>query len=176
MKHTLSVLVENRPGVLSKVAGLFSRRAFNIDSLAVGVTQDPLVSRITIVVNGDDYTTEQVEKQLNKLIDVIKVKTLPHGQFINRELVLLKVACGASNRAEVVQIADIFGAKIVDVTRTTLTLEVSGKPSRIASLESLLLPYGIRETVRTGTIALERGAQDITAGKKPAEEPPDSSS
>lgn len=171
MKYTLSVLVENRPGVLSKVAGLFSRRAFNIDSLAVGVTQDPSVSRITIVVDGDSYTTEQVEKQLNKLIDVIKVKTLPHGQFISRELVLVKVACTAANRAEVVQIADIFDTRIVDVTRATLTLEVSGTASRIASLQSLLAPYGIRETARTGTIALEKGEKDITAGKKPAEEP-----
>lgn len=170
MKHTLSVLVENRPGVLSKVAGLFSRRAFNIDSLAVGVTQDPSISRITIVVNGDEYATEQVEKQLNKLIDVIKVKTLPHGQYISRELMLLKVACNASNRGEIIQIADVFEAKIVDVTHNTLTLEVSGSCSRIARLESLLAPYGIRETVRTGTIALERGAQDITSGRKPAED------
>lgn len=175
MKHTLSVLVENRPGVLSKVAGLFSRRAFNIDSLAVGVTQDPLISRITIVVDGDDYTTEQVEKQLNKLIDVIKVKTLPHGRYVSRELILLKVACTAANRAEIIQIADIFEAKIVDVTRSTMTLEVSGPSSRIASLESLLTPYGIRETVRTGTIALERGSQDITSGKKEAEAVPLSS-
>lgn len=170
MKHTLSVLVENRPGVLSKVAGLFSRRAFNIDSLAVGVTQDPSVSRITIVVNDDECATEQVEKQLNKLIDVIKVKTLPYGQYISRELVLLKVACNASNRGEIIQIADIFEAKIVDVTHDTLTLEVSGSSSRLASLESMLTPYGIREIARTGPIALEKGAQDITSGKKSAEE------
>lgn len=171
MKHTLSVLVENRPGVLSKVAGLFSRRAFNIDSLAVGVTQDPSVSRITIVVNGDECATEQVEKQLNKLIDVIKVKTLPHGQYISRELLLLKVACSASNRGEIIQIADIFEARIVDVTHDTLTLEVSGTSSRLASLESMLASYGIREIARTGPIALEKGAQVITSGKKNAEEP-----
>ncbi|HCC00373.1 MAG TPA: acetolactate synthase small subunit [Ruminococcaceae bacterium] len=166
MKYTLSVLVENCPGVLSKVSGLFSRRAFNIDSLAVGVTQDPTVSRITIVVNGDDATTEQVEKQLNKLVDVIKVKTLPHGGYISRELILLKIACNVSNRGEIIQIADIFQAKIIDVTHTTLTLEFSGIVSRIASLENMLQPYGIREIVRTGTIALEKGPQEILINKK----------
>ena len=158
--------MENKPGVLSKVAGLFSRRAFNIESLAVGVTQDPLVSRITIVVNGDDYTTEQVEKQLNKLIDVIKVRILPHGRFISRELSLLKVNCTASTRSEILQIADIFEAKIADVTRTTLTLEFSGAASRVESMENMLEPYGIREIVRTGTIALEKGSEDLSSSKK----------
>lgn len=157
MKHTISVLVENHPGVLSKVSGLFSRRAFNIDSLAVGITEDPAVSRITIVVNGDDYVTEQVEKQLNKLIDVIKVKTLKPGEFISRELMLVKVHANASTRSEIVQIAEIFGAKIVDVSRTTLTMEYSDTYAKLQSFEDMLEPYGIREIARTGTIALERG-------------------
>ncbi|HEX3026230.1 MAG TPA: acetolactate synthase small subunit [Clostridia bacterium] len=172
MKHTLSVLVENRPGVLSKVAGLFSRRSFNIDSLAVGVTEDTTISRITIVVNGDDYTIEQVEKQLNKLIDVIKVKTLTPGEFISRELTLFKVHANASNRSEIVQIADLFGAKIVDVARDTLTLEFSDTNERTEDLENMLKPYGIREVVRTGTIALDRGGKLIGADgrEKKAEE------
>jgi acetolactate synthase-1/3 small subunit len=157
MKHTLSVLVENHPGVLSKVSGLFSRRAFNIDSLAVGITEDAAVSRITIVVNGDESVIEQVEKQLNKLIDVIKVKTLQPGEFISRELMLIKVHANASTRSEVVQIAEIFGAKIVDVSRTTLTIEYSDTSVKIQSFEDMLEPYGIREIARTGTIALERG-------------------
>lgn len=157
MKHTMSVLVENHPGVLSKVSGLFSRRAFNIDSLAVGITEDPAVSRITIVVNGDDYVIEQVEKQLNKLIDVIKVKTLKAGEFISRELMLVKVHANASTRSEIVQIAEIFGARIVDVTRTTLTIECTDTAAKIHNFEEMLEPYGIREIARTGTIALERG-------------------
>jgi acetolactate synthase-1/3 small subunit len=165
MKHTLSVLVENHAGVLSKVSGLFSRRAFNIDSLAVGVTEDLSVSRITIVVDGDDSVIEQVEKQLNKLIDVIKVKTLTPGEFISRELVLLKVHANSGNRSEIIEIADIFGAKIIDVSRTTLTLEFSDIGERIASLEAMLSPYGITEAVRTGTIALEKGSKLISPAK-----------
>jgi acetolactate synthase I/III small subunit len=157
MKHTISVLVENRPGVLSKVSGLFSRRAFNIDSLAVGITEDPAVSRITIVVNGDDCVIEQVEKQLNKLIDVIKVKTLKTGEFISRELMLVKVHANATTRSEIVQIAEIFGARIVDVSRTTLTMECADTGAKIHNFEEMLEPYGIREIARTGTIALERG-------------------
>lgn len=167
MKYTLSVLVENRPGVLSKVAGLFSRRAFNIDSLAVGITQDPTVSRITIVVDGDSYTVEQVEKQLNKLIDVIKVRTLPHGHFISRELALIKVDCDAKTRSDVIQIAEVFGAKIVDVTQGTLTLEFADTHARIDALARLLAPHGVRETARTGTIALEKGETDIIAADQP---------
>lgn len=166
MKHTLSVLVENHPGVLSKVSGLFSRRAFNIDSLAVGVTEDASVSRITIVVDGDDYMVEQVEKQLNKLIDVIKVKVLQPGDFLSRELVLLKVRAGASDRSEIIQIADIFGAKIIDVSREALTLQFADENERIASLEAMLTPYGILETVRTGTIALEKGSRRIAAKER----------
>ena len=163
MKHTLSVLVENHAGVLSKVSGLFSRRAFNIDSLAVGVTEDLSVSRITIVVDGDDYAVEQVEKQLNKLIDVIKVKALQPGEFISRELILFKVQASSNNRSEIIQIADIFGAKIIDVSHTTLTLEFADTNDRIASLEAMLNPYGISESVRTGTIALDKGSLIISS-------------
>ena len=166
MKHTLSVLVENRPGVLSKVSGLFSRRAFNIDSLAVGITEDPSVSRITIVVDGDDYTVEQVEKQLNKLVDVIKVKTLPANEFISRELIIVKVHANADTRSEIVQIADIFGARIIDVCRTSLTLELADSNDRIAGLEDMLRPYGLREVVRTGVIAVEKGSGHIKSDKR----------
>jgi acetolactate synthase-1/3 small subunit len=166
MQHTLSVLVENHAGVLSKVSGLFSRRSFNIDSLAVGVTEDPAVSRITIVADGDDYVVEQLEKQLNKLVDVIKVKTLRTGDFISRELVLLKVRASASDRSEIIQIADIFGAKIIDVSHSTLTLEFADEAARLASLEAMLKPYGICEAVRTGTIALEKGEKRIAPSAK----------
>lgn len=166
MKHTLSVLVENHAGVLSKVAGLFSRRGFNIDSLAVGVTEDPSVSRITIVVNGDDYIVEQVEKQLNKLIDVIKVKVLKQGNFISEELVLIKINASSSNRSEILQIAGIFKARIIDVTRQTLTIEFAGDSKAILSLEDLLKPYGIKEEVRTGIIAIETGGTIIKTGSK----------
>jgi len=125
-KHTLSVLVENHAGVLSRIAGLFSRRGFNIDSLAVGVTENPEISRMTIVVDGDDYIVEQVTKQLNKLVDVIKIKELDESDSVSRELALIKVGANASTRSEIVQIAEIFRAKIVDVSKTTLTIEISG--------------------------------------------------
>jgi acetolactate synthase-1/3 small subunit len=167
MKHTLSVLVENHPGVLSKVSGLFSRRSFNIDSLAVGITEDPSVSRITIVVDGDEYIIEQVEKQLNKLVDVIKVKALEPGEFISCELTLFKVHATSSNRSEIVQIAEIFRAKIIDVSRTTLTIEFADTTERTQSLEAMLNPYGVIELVRTGTIALEKGSRLIAPSKNP---------
>lgn len=163
-KHTLSVLVENRSGVLSRVAGLFSRRGFNIDSLAVGVTENPEVSRITIVVDGDDYTVEQVSKQLNKLIDVIKIRVLENSESISRELVMMKVNATASTRSEIVQIVEIFRAKIVDVSKSTLTVEISGGTDKVAALEDMLKQFGIKEIVRTGTIAIERGNKYIKAG------------
>ena len=122
MKYTLSVLVENHPGVLSKVSGLFSRRAFNIDSLAVGITEDPNISRITIVADGDEYVVEQLEKQLNKIIPVIKVRTLSPGTFISRELSLIKVSCPAKQRLDIMKIAELMDAKIVDVSINTMTL------------------------------------------------------
>lgn len=163
MQYTLSILVENQAGVLSKISGLFSRRAFNIDSLAVGVTADPTVSRITVVANGDEYVVEQLEKQLNKLIPVIKVKRLAQGEFISRELCLIKVHCSAKKRFELIKIADIMDAKIVDVAADTVTFEYCESADKIATLTDLLKPYGIREIVRTGTIAIDKGKAEVTS-------------
>jgi acetolactate synthase-1/3 small subunit len=160
-KHILSVLVENHAGVLSRVVGLFSRRGFNIDSLAVGVTENPEVSRITIVVDGDEYIVEQVSKQLNKLVDVIKIKRLQKDESVERELVLMKVEADASTRSEIVQIVKIFRANIIDVSKETLTIEISGSTNKVSALEDMLRQFGIKETVRTGTIALERGNKHI---------------
>ena len=157
MQYTLSVLVENHAGVLSKISGLFSRRGFNIDSLAVGVTNNPDVSRITIVANGDEYVVEQLEKQLNKVIPVIKVKRLREGEFIQRELVLVKVHCPAAKRAEIIKTAEIMQAKIVDASPSSVTLEYCECSARVKTLIDMLRPYGIREIVRTGTIAIDRG-------------------
>ncbi len=156
MKYTLSVLVENHPGVLSKVSGLFSRRAFNIDSLAVGITEDPNISRITIVADGDEYVVEQLEKQLNKIIPVIKVRTLSPGTFISRELSLIKVSCPAKQRLDIMKIAELMDAKIVDVSINTMTLQFADTLERFETLTDLLKPYGIREIVRTGTVAIEK--------------------
>jgi acetolactate synthase-1/3 small subunit len=164
-KQTLSVLVENHPGVLSRVAGLFSRRGFNIDSLAVGITEDPEVSRMTIVVDGDDYMVEQVSKQLNKLIDVIKIKELDRTDSVSRELSLIKVSATASTRAEIVQLVEIFRAKIVDVSKNTLTIEISGGTEKVYALEDMLRQFGIKEIVRTGTIAIERGNKNINTNE-----------
>jgi acetolactate synthase-1/3 small subunit len=160
-KHTLSILVENQAGVLSRVAGLFSRRGFNIDSLAVGVTEKPDISRMTIVVNGDDYTVEQVTKQLNKLIDVIKIRRLNPVDSVNRELALIKVKANSEARAEIIQIVNIFRANIIDVSAETLTIEMTGTDNKIAAFEDMLRPFGIKEMARTGVIALERGSQSI---------------
>lgn len=162
MQYTLSILVENQAGVLSKISGLFSRRGFNIDSLAVGVTNDPTVSRITIVANGDEYVVEQLEKQLNKVIPVIKVKRLAEGEFISRELILIKVHCAAAKRAEIIKTAEIMQAKIVDVSTSCVTVEYSETASRVNTLIDLLRPYGIREIVRTGTIAIDRGTAAVS--------------
>ena len=161
MKHTISVLVENHAGVLSKISGLFSRRGFNIDSLAVGVTEDPGISRMTIVVDGDDYIVEQVEKQLNKLIDVIKVKTISESQIIARELILIKVSSTAAQRGEIMNIAEIMGANIIDISTTTLTLQFADTAEQVDLFERLLKQYKIREVVRTGTVALEKGFETI---------------
>lgn len=158
MKYTLSVLVENQPGVLSKVSGLFARRGFNIDSLAVGITENSEISRITIVVNGDEYIVEQVEKQLNKLIPVIKVKVLQPGQFISRELSLIKVSCTTSQRAEIMKIGELMKAEIVDVSTSSLTFQCTDSEERTQTLISLLKPYGIKEIVRAGALAIEKGA------------------
>ena len=162
-KHTLSVLVENHAGVLSRVAGLFSRRGFNIDSLAVGITEDPAVSRMTIVVDGDEYVVEQVSKQLNKLVDVIKIKKLDDNDSVSRELALIKVSANVSTRGEVLQIVEIFRANVIDISKSTLTIEITGSLDKVEALEDMLKPFGIKEIVRTGMIALERGNKHLTA-------------
>ena len=156
MKYTLSVLVENHPGVLSKVSGLFSRRAFNIDSLAVGITEDPGISRMTIVADGDEYVIEQLEKQLNKVIPVIKVRTYTEGDYISRELSLIKVNSPTNKRLDIMKIAELMDAKIVDVSVNTMTLQFADTVERFETLCDLLRPYGIREIVRTGTVAIEK--------------------
>lgn len=162
MKHTISVLVENHAGVLARVAGLFARRGFNIDSLAVGVTDDEKVSRITIVADGSDYTLEQIEKQLNKLIDVIKVKTLSPESMVRRELVLIKIGCTPKQRPEIISICELFHGKISDISANSVTIEMSDNARNIKNFEELLRPYGIKEIVRTGTIAIQKGEQAVT--------------
>jgi len=161
MKHTLAVLVENRSGVLSRVASLFSRRGYNIESLAVGVTEDPKTSRMTIVVDGDDHVLEQVTKQLNKLVDVIKVSDIGGDEAVERELALIKVSADVSARTEIIQIADIFRARIVDVAPKSITVEVTGDEAKIQAIEKLLRQFGIKEMVRTGKIALVRGPKKV---------------
>ena len=160
-KYTLSVLVENHAGVLSKVVGLFSRRGFNIHSLAVGVTQDETISRITIEVLGDAATIEQIAKQLNKLVDVITIKTLRSDEVVKRGLLLVKIRTTARNRSDVIQIAEVFRAKIVDLSRTTITAELTGNESKLEAFLQILEPYGVEEIARTGMIALERGANTL---------------
>jgi len=159
MRHTLSVLVENNPGVLARVAGLFSRRGFNIDSLAVGTTENPKISRMTIVVEGDDLVLEQVTKQLHKLIDVIKISDITSDNYVERELVLIKVFAEPPTRGEIMQIVDIFRAHIVDIGKKTLTVECTGDEGKIEAIIESLRPFGIKELVRTGKIAILRGAK-----------------
>ena len=156
MKHTISVLVENKSGVLARIATLFSGRGFNIESLAVGETEEPSVSRMTIVVRGDDRILEQVTKQLNKLIDVIKVWDLDRDEFIDRELVLIKVNATKATRAEITQVCDIFQAKIIGVSQKSMTIEVTGDTDKIRSIVDLLRPFGLKEIVRTGKVAITR--------------------
>ncbi|MGI6485134.1 MAG: acetolactate synthase small subunit [Tepidanaerobacteraceae bacterium] len=161
MNTTLSVLVENHPGVLSKVAGLFSRRGFNIDSLAVGRTENPEISRMTIVVEGDEYVVEQVKKQLNKLINVIKVSKIDPRDSVSRELLLIKVDAEPQIRSEIIQIAEIFRANIVDVSRKSMIIELTGDKGKLEAFEEILKPFGIKELVRTGIIAVNRGNKTI---------------
>ena len=162
MKHTISILVENQAGVLARIAGLFARRAYNIDSLAVGVTEDEHISRVTIVADGSDYTLEQILKQLNKLIDVIKVRAVPESELLTRELVLVKVNCTPAQRAELISIAKRAVSKIYDISVKTMTLELSDYDAKIKTFEELLRPYGIKEIVRTGTIAIQRGSSFLS--------------
>jgi acetolactate synthase-1/3 small subunit len=159
VQHTITALVENTPGVLARVAGLFSRRGFNIESLAVSITENPKVSRMTIVVTGDERALEQIEKQLNKLIEVIKVFDYQNTPAVERELALFKVSAGPERRAEIMQISDIFRAKIIDVSERTLTIEVTGPVAKVDAFQNLMAPYGLKELVRTGRIALTRGAR-----------------
>ena len=160
--HTLSVLVQNNPGVLARVASLISRRGYNIESLAVGPTETAEISRITLVVNVDDLVLEQVTKQLNKLIEVLKIVELEPGS-VRRELILIKVHAEAEQRGRVLEILQLFqGAKAVDLSSETITIEAVGSPAKLAALLSLLEPYGIRELVQSGSVAMGRGARSIS--------------
>ena len=159
MQHTISVLVENEFGVLSRVAGLFSGRGFNIDSLTVAPTNEEGMSRMTIVTRGDEQILEQINKQLNKLIDVIKVIDFTDGSGVERELALIKVTAEDQSRAEVLRIVDIFRAKIIDVTPKSYTIEATGNPVKIDAILDLLRPLGLKELVRTGSVAIGRGAK-----------------
>ena len=162
MKHTLSVLVENHAGVLSRVSGLFARRGFNIDSLAVGTTTDPGVSCITIVADDKENAIEQIEKQLNKLIDVIKVKDFTPEGIISRELMLIKVNSTGQTRQEIRELADMYGAKIADITRNSMTIECCNTTERLENLIDILRPYGLKQVIRTGSIALEKGSEQFS--------------
>lgn len=157
MKYTLTVQVENHFGVLARIAGLFSARGFNIASLAVAETEDPTVSIMTIVVDGDDRVADQVKKQLNKLIDVIKVKDLTEEDYIARELTLIKVFIDPAKRREIIEIADVFKGKIVDIAPDNITLEITGSTKKIDAVVGLLKDYKIKEMARTGMVALQRG-------------------
>jgi acetolactate synthase-1/3 small subunit len=161
--HTLSVLVENKPGVLQRVSGLFARRGFNIHSLAVGTTEDPTLSRMTIVVNAEDTPLEQITKQLHKLINVIKIQDLDPGDMVDRELVLFKVNAPPDSRAELIELANIFRARIIDVGKNSLTVEATGTTDKLQAMEDLLRAYGIKELARTGKIALARGSRESGA-------------
>ncbi|MFH0886961.1 MAG: acetolactate synthase small subunit [bacterium] len=158
-KHILSVLVRNRPGVLARVAGLFSRRGYNIESLAVGTTENPELSRMTIVVEGDDVILEQISKQLYKLIDVFKVFDFSEAESVDRELVLIKVASSKETRSEIMQIVDIFRARIVDVSENSITIEATGDDAKVVAIEQMVRKFGIKEVARTGVISLARGME-----------------
>ena len=159
MKHTLSVLVANHPGVLARVASLFSRRGFNIESIAVGVTEVPEISRMTIQVEADDATLEQITKQLHKLIDVIKVSDITTEEMVDRELALIRISADSSSRSEILQIVGIFRAKIVDVAEKSVLIEVTGDEGKIDAFVQLTKPYGIKELVRTGKVSMVRGSK-----------------
>lgn len=156
MRHTISVLVTNEFGVLSRISGLFSGRGFNIESLSVAETLDPKISRMTIVTSGDDKVLEQINKQLNKLVNVIKVYDFTDEEHIERELALIKVTCNADSRAEILSIVDIFRAKVVDVSPRSYTVEITGDEEKIGAITELFRPFGIKEIVRTGRIAMAR--------------------
>ena len=159
MKHTISLLVENKPGVLSRISGLFSGKGYNIDSISEGKTENIGVSRMTIVTHGDNRVVDQITKQLNKLINVLRVNDITEIDFINRELALIKVSAEGSTRSDVIQVANIFQAKIIDLSTKTLTLEVTGPDKKIEAVIAILKPFGIMEVARTGTVAMVREFQ-----------------
>ncbi|HZB30461.1 MAG TPA: acetolactate synthase small subunit [Streptosporangiaceae bacterium] len=161
-RHTLSVLVENKPGILARVASLFSRRGFNIDSLAVGTTEHPEISRMTIVVNVEDLPLEQVTKQLNKLVNVLKIVELDPAASVQRELVLIKVRADAETRSQVLETVQLFRAKVVDVASDAVTIEATGRRDKLEALIRVLEPFGIKELVQSGMVAIGRGARSIT--------------
>ena len=161
-KHTLSVLVENKPGVLTRIAGLFSRRGFNIDSLAVGPTDNPDVSRMTVVVDVDELPLEQVTKQLNKLVEVLKVVELAGIASVQREILLVKVSTDLQTRSHIIETAQLFRAKIVDVAAEAVTIEATGDSDKLEALLRILEPFGIKELVQSGMVAIGRGARSIT--------------
>ena len=156
-KHILSILVENKPGVLTRIAGLFARRGFNIDTLAVGPTDDERFSRITLTLDGAKHSIDQVTKQLHKLVNVLKIRDLEPEETLSRELALFKVSADGANRSEVMQICEIFRAKVVDVSRKALVVEVTGTTDKIEAFEELVRPFGLVEMMRTGEIAISRG-------------------
>jgi acetolactate synthase I/III small subunit len=160
--HTLSVLVEDKPGVLARIAGLFSRRGFNIESLAVGPTEHPDVSRMTIVVNVEDSPLEQVTKQLNKLVEVIKIVELDDEQSVHRELVMVKVSATPETRSQVLDVVQLFRAKVIDVATDAVTIQITGNSGKIADLLRVLEPFGIRELVQSGMVAIGRGSRSIS--------------
>jgi len=166
MKHTISVLVENRFGVLARVAGLFSGRGYNIESLSVAETLDPTVSKMTIITSGNDQVIEQITKQLNKLVDVIKVSDLTDSNHVDRELVLVKVSAEGERRAEVLRIVEIFRAKIVDVSPDAYIVEISGDEEKVQAVLNLLKPLGIKDVVRTGKVAMVRSIQRGKQGEE----------
>jgi acetolactate synthase-1/3 small subunit len=159
MKHTISVTVENEFGVLARVAGLFSGRGFNIDSLSVAETQDPTVSLITLVTRGDDQIIEQIIKQLHKLVNVLRVTDMQEGEYLDRELVLVKVNANEQTKGEILRLVDIFRGKVVDVSPKSYTVEITGDEGKVRAVMELLAPLGIREVVRTGKVAMPRGTR-----------------
>ena len=164
-KHTLSILVENKHGVLARVAALISRRGFNIESLAVGVTEHPDISRMTIVVNVADLPLEQVTKQLNKLVNVLKIVELDRSASVQRELVLVKVRADAETRSQVLETVQLFRAKVVDVAPDAITIEATGNPEKLEAMLRVLEPFGVRELVQSGMVALARGPRSIGASR-----------
>jgi len=161
-KHTLSVLVENKPGVLARIAALFSRRGFNIDSLAVGETEYPDVSRMTVVVDVEDLPLEQVTKQLNKLVEVLKVVELEPQSAVQRQVMLIKVRADAATRSQVLEMVQMFRAKVVDVATDSLTIEATGNTDKLTALLAVLEPFGVKELVQSGLVAIGRGPRSIT--------------